>query len=333
MNEEQKTIAKRLGIVAAILATVVLVIYFVYSPKEEAVATGPAKVYAPGNKSVAGVFRAGTWYTDAKGNGKWDEKANVVIQTGKAGDTPLTGTWETAVGPSVGSFSNGVFTLVIGGKAQIFTFGDPGDTPVIGDWNGDGRSKIGVFRKGFWRLDYNGNGKWDGTSIDRLVALGGTPGEIPVVGDWNGDGKTDLGVYRTDFTFAIDNNGSGGWDKDDKIFSFGHPNDVPIVGDWNGDGRSKVGTFKAGFWSLDYDGDQRWDTSKDKFIALGGVAGDVPVMGDWNGDGRTKVGIYRQNVWILDSNGNGVHDKTDITWNFGLPGDIPMALTPLRVKK
>ena len=332
MNEEQKTIAKRLGIVAAVLTVVVLVVYFVYSPKEQVV-TGPVKIYNAGNKSVAGVFRSGIWFVDSDGNGIWDARTDAHIATGKTGDTPLTGTWDSADGPSVGSYANGIFTLIINGKAQNYAFGAPGDVPIVGDWNGDGRTKIGVFRKGFWILDYNGNGKWDGTAIDREIAMGGVAGEVPVVGDWNGDGKTDLGVYRRDGTFVLDINGNGGWDKDDKIFAFGHPGDIPIAGDWNGDGRSKVGVFHEGFWSLDYDGNQLWDTTKDKFIAFGGVAGDTPVIGDWNGDGRTKIGIYRGTQWLLDSDGNGVHDKKDTVWNFGLAGDIARPLTPLRAKK
>ncbi len=158
MNEEQKTIAKRLGIVAGILAIVVLVVYFVYSPKEQAT-TAPVKVYNVSGRSIAAVFRAGAWFADSNGNGRWDPSGDASIVVGKAGDTPLVGTWEPADGPSFGTFNNGVFTLWINGQPQTFTFGAPGDTPVVGDWNGDGRTKIGVFRKGFWLLDYNGNSR------------------------------------------------------------------------------------------------------------------------------------------------------------------------------
>ena len=113
----------------------------------------------------------------------------------------------------------------------------------------------------------------------------------------------------------------------------GQKGDVPIVGDWNGDGRSKVGVFRKGFWSLDYDGNLAWDGAKDRFIALGGNPVDIPVVGDWNGDGRTKVGVYRQTQWLVDYDGNGLFDKNDKVWNFGLAGDIPLAITPTRSKK
>ena len=68
----------------------------------------------------------------------------------------------------------------------ITSFGEAGDLPVIGDWNGTGISKIGVFRpdNGEWFLDLNGNGKWDGPSVDLHVTGYGESGEIPIVGRW-----------------------------------------------------------------------------------------------------------------------------------------------------
>ena len=38
--------------------------------------------------------------------------------------------------------------------------------PITGDWNGDGKAEIGVFVNGIWYLDFNGNGDWDGTTVD-----------------------------------------------------------------------------------------------------------------------------------------------------------------------
>jgi bacillopeptidase F len=68
-----------------------------------------------------GVYRKGTWYLDANGNGGWD-------------------------GPIV--------------DTVLAAFGAPTDIPVTGDWNGDGRSEVGTYRRGTWYLD-NGNGRWD----------------------------------------------------------------------------------------------------------------------------------------------------------------------------
>jgi hypothetical protein len=333
LTQEQKTIAQRLGIVAGVLLVLIAVVYFIYSPKEQA----SKQIYPAGQKkSIAAVFRAGAFLVDSNGTGRWEgPPADTLLPVGNPGDIPLTGTWDLAEGPSVGVYRDGVFTLIINGRPQKFNYGLPGDLPVVGDWSGDGRSKIGVMRKGVWMLDLNGNFKWEGNGIDRQLSLGGLPGEIPLVGDWNGDGKDDVGVYRPDTAFfAIDANGNNVWDKDDKFFAWGQPGSTPIVGDWNGDGRSKIGTFRDGFWTLDLNGNTIWDgVGKDQFIALGGVAGDLPVVGDWNGNGRSKVGIYRQGVWYVDTDGNGTLDKADTTWFFGNPTDFPMVIAPVHTKK
>jgi len=53
----------------------------------------------------------------------------------------------------------------------------------VGDWNGDGRDKAGIFRAGLWVLDYNGNGQWDGPSIDRTLILG-QHSDMVIAGRW-----------------------------------------------------------------------------------------------------------------------------------------------------
>jgi hypothetical protein len=71
--------------------------------------------------------------------------------------------------------------------ALYTNFGRTGDIPVVGDWNGDGMTKIGVFRvvsgQGRWYLDFNGNGIWEGGSVDKYYIFG-TLGDWPVTGNW-----------------------------------------------------------------------------------------------------------------------------------------------------
>jgi hypothetical protein len=55
--------------------------------------------------------------------------------------------------------------------------------PIVGDWNGSGSGKIGIFRNGLWVFDYNGNFQWDGTAIDRAMALGQV-GDVPMPAKW-----------------------------------------------------------------------------------------------------------------------------------------------------
>ena len=210
MNEEQKTVAKRLGIVAAVLAIVILVVYFIYSPKDQLVA-GPNKVYGVPKGSIAGVYRAGAWFVDSNGSGQWETASDWTSPVGKPGDIPITGTWDIEDGPSTGSFSDGVFTLVIHKRLQTFNFGGPNDVPVVGDWNGDGRTKNWRIPQRFLATGLQRKREIRRATVDKQIALGGTLGEVPVVGDWNGDGKaTPASTGPTPVLLSISTEMAGG---------------------------------------------------------------------------------------------------------------------------
>jgi hypothetical protein len=112
------------------------------------------------------------------------------------------------------------------------------DLPVVGDWNNSGVEKIGFFRSttGQWFLDLNGNGIWDGSGTDKLIASFGMSGDLPVAGDWAGTGGSQVGVFRpTTGEWFLDLNGNGSWDGcqiDLCIGQFGQPGDFPVVGKW-----------------------------------------------------------------------------------------------------
>ncbi len=209
---------------------------------------------------------------------------------------------------------------------------NPAAVPVTGDWNGDGRVKMGAFMNGTWVLDYNGNGIWDGPSIDKFFVWGNS-GDVPVVGDWNGDGVDKVGVFTpTSANWLLDWNGNFQWDGGsfDRAFLWGSPGDIPVVGDWAGTGFSKVGVFNSsqGWWVIDYNGNQIWEGSGIDWFLRWGSPGDRPVVGDWDGDGRTNLGAFNpsQARWVLDMNGNYVWDGdvTDRNFAWGSPGDLPV---------
>ena len=145
-------------------------------------------------------------------------------------------------------------------------------------------------------------------------------------------GQYNVGFFNPNGpTWALDSNGSGGFDAGDRVFAFaGQPGAIAVVGDWNGDGRTKVGYYLNGFWALDYNGNGVYDGTGpggDKFYGFGGAGSSyVPVVGDWNGDGRTKVGFYKDGFWALDTNGNGSFDAGDSFFGFGGngAGEIPV---------
>ena len=218
------------------------------------------------------------------------------------------------------------------GIDNFVNLGASTDLPAIGDWNGDGISDLGLFRQatGTFLLDLNGNGTWDGPTIDRATQFGGS-NDVPVIGDWNGDGRDEIGVHRpASRLFHLDENGNGEWNMFvDRLITFGNTTDIGIAGDWNGDGRDDIGVFRAGEFLRDQNGNGQWDGLViDRSDGFGSVT-DTPVIGDWNADGRDDIGVHRgsNGMFLRDTNGNGGWDGplVDTVNMFGGLGDTPLA--------
>ncbi len=213
--------------------------------------------------------------------------------------------------------------------------------PLLGDWNGDGRTKVGIYHKGVFYLDYNGNGKFDGSGegLDRVYRFTAPlAGDVPIVGDWNGDGRTKIGIFRNGFLWILDHNGNGKLDdppspEGDRVFALGgFPMDLPVVGDWTGDGHSKVGIYRHGTWilqaadSLTTGVKTLTERFADNLLKDPGDC-DIPIVGDWNGAHKTQIGMLlvhnqpgraRTYEWVLDPSGKG-------SFNLGgEPGDVPV---------
>jgi hypothetical protein len=199
-----------------------------------------------------------------------------------------------------------------------------------------------VFSNGSWYFDMNGNGQWDGSSVDKVIPNfgAGLPNAIPVVGDWDGTGIKRVGVFSNG-TWYLDMNGNGAWDGSsvDTVipnFGAGLPNAIPVVGNWPGStgAGDKIGVFSNGTWYLDMNGNGAWDgSSVDTVIPNfgAGLAGAMPVVGDWDGTGVTRIGVFWNGQWFLDKAGDGIWHgtPTDIYYpNFGvgLPGAWPVII-------
>ncbi|MFO1019516.1 MAG: VCBS repeat-containing protein [Planctomycetales bacterium] len=206
----------------------------------------------------------------------------------------------------------------------LTTFGASGDKPVIGDWNKDGFDDIGVWRAGFFYLDANGNGTYDGATLDRYFSFGLTT-DTPIAGDWDGDGKDEIGVWRAG-KFYLDVNGNRTFDATDATYTFGASTDTPLIGDWNGDGIDDIGVWRAGKFYLDMNGDHLWGRPDVDAVFSFGNPTDKPVVGDWNGDGRDKVGVRRTSQFWTDYNGDRKWDTADgpYTIDFGVTSDVPL---------
>lgn len=235
-----------------------------------------------------------TWLLDYDGDGIYTPGVDKILRWGSPGDTPVVGDWNGSGTTKVGTFgpNTGLWLLDYNGNFawdgpsvdRYFSWGSPGDTPLVGDWNGTGTIKVGTFgpRTGFWLLDYNGNFRWDGPSVDKYFSWG-SPGDTPLVGDWSGSGTAKVGTFVPGTgLWLLDYNGNFTWDGPgvDKYLRWGSPGDTPVIGDWNGSGTAKVGTFVPGTatWLLDFNGNFTWDGAAiDKYIPWGSP-GDTPVV-------------------------------------------------------
>jgi hypothetical protein len=197
------------------------------------------------------------------------------------------------------------------------------------------KSGIGVFRPSthLFYLDYNGNGVWNGASIDKQYNFGIT-GDMPITGDWNNNGISEIGVFRpSTHLFYLDYNGNGAWNGAavDRSYNFGITGDIPITGDWNNDSKSEIGVFRNSthLFYLDYNGNGAWNGAAVDRTYNFGINGDIPITGDWNNDGISEIGVFRPttHLFYLDYNGNGAWNgaAVDRTYNFGITGDMPIS--------
>jgi hypothetical protein len=108
---------------------------------------------------------------------------------------------------------------------------------VVGDWDGSGLAKIGAFKPktGAWQLDLNGNGTWEGCTVDLCLGPFGK-GQIPVIGDWDGSGVAKIGAFDPKSgVWQLDLNGNGvpeDCQVDFCLGPFGTAGDQPVVGNW-----------------------------------------------------------------------------------------------------
>jgi hypothetical protein len=104
--------------------------------------------------SNIGLFREGTWYLDADGNGRWSTGDVCVENFGTAGDLPVVGDFNGDGIDELGIYRRGTWYLDSDGDRvltvhdKVFQLGGMHDKPVVGDFNGDGVDEIAIYRDG-----------------------------------------------------------------------------------------------------------------------------------------------------------------------------------------
>ncbi len=99
-----------------------------------------------------GLYREGTWFLDADGNGRWSIGDEYIAGFGGEGALPVVGDFNGDGLDDLGVYRSGVWRLDVDGDRaltahdRIFELGTSGDKPIVGDFNGDGVDQPGVYR-------------------------------------------------------------------------------------------------------------------------------------------------------------------------------------------
>ena len=213
-------------------------------------------------------------------------------------------------------------------------------------------TKIGVYRPstGDFFLDRNGNGLWDGCTVDVCLKWLAQKSGVPVAGNWDGGDTTRIGTFDVATgTWYLDRNGNNQWDGcevDTCITSFGAPGDVSVVRSATGSDRPSIGVFPSavtntvprkdiitnwGLWKFDASENSISDGCQlDSCFWKYANPGDFAVVGDWDGDGIGNISVFdaSRGSWLLDNNGNGLWDGCAVDKclsNFGQMHDLPVA--------
>ncbi|HVO92708.1 MAG TPA: hypothetical protein VMT22_07700, partial [Terriglobales bacterium] len=222
--------------------------------------SAPAGINCPA--SCSGTFNAGTVVTltaaPASGavfagwSGSGCNGSASGVSVTMIADTACTATFNTQ---AVSTVTPAVTTAGTGGVSSSPTGVDCGsactatsNAPSSADAS---ITRIGVFRPstGQWFLDANGNGLFDGCSIDTCVSSFGSGAMLPVVADWDGSGHTSIGVFEPNTGNWHLDNGNGTWDDctstgDICVTTYGGPNSLPVVKELSAE-KLVLGTFQA----------------------------------------------------------------------------------------
>ncbi len=101
-----------------------------------------------------GLYRAGTWYLDTDGDGRWTAADDFIEGFGGEHDLPVVGDFNGDGIDDLGIYRDGEWHLDTNGNRRldvtdrVFQFGGPDDKPVAGDFDGDGVDEPALYHDG-----------------------------------------------------------------------------------------------------------------------------------------------------------------------------------------
>lgn len=256
------------------------------------------------NKADVSVYRNGVWYLQNSTTGF------AAVQFGIATDRIAPADYDGDGKTDIAVYRDGVwYILQSRDGVRIQQFGVAEDKPQPGDYDGDGKADLVVYRPStqIWYLLQSTNG----FSAFQF----GLAEDKPVAEDYDGDGKTDIAVYRPS---------TGVWylqrSRDGFIaLQFGVSTDKPVPTDYDGDEKADVAVYRDGVWYV-------LKSTGGVAVYQFGVNTDTPVPADYDGDGKNDYAVFRSGVWWMQLSASG----TVRSFQFGLPGDIPVPSFPVQ---
>ena len=215
------------------------------------------------------------WYIDINGNTVYEAGIDRLVRFGSGGQG-VAGAWggSGTYVDRIGVFNAGLWQLDWNNNGawdgasvdRQYSFGQAGDVPVPGRYlrgSSGYPTLIAVYRTGTWFIDWNNNGVWNGSSIDRqYVFLSFVAGDVPVVGAWSSARVDRVGIYNNGIWY-LDINGDYAFTGADRTYSFnpGGAGARPLPGDYNGDGFTDLAVFRGGALWIDWNNNGVWDGS------------------------------------------------------------------------
>jgi hypothetical protein len=157
-----------------------------------------------GGSDRIGVFGGGYWFIDYDNSFSWSSgDVATMFLSYQNGDTPVVGDWIGDGVERIGIFRGGYWMLDLNGD-WVWGSGDstfyfnpaPGGQPLVADFRNIGKPQLAMFKNRRLYIDWNGNGRWDGSGGDRTYDTLHDSSQQVLAGKWQRHMPLAAGYYE-----------------------------------------------------------------------------------------------------------------------------------------